>query len=382
MSEPKVYITRTATYLPNKAISNDEMEQYLGLIHDQASKSRRIVLRNNGIKNRYYALDKNGAATHTNAQLTALAIRSLFSSNPDEIKEVELITCGTSIQEQLLPSHAVMVHGELVEANNVEVVSPSGACCAGMHAMKYAYLSIKSGEKSKAVSTGSERLSRALRAEQFELEYNKLAELEENPYISFEKDFLRWMLSDGAGAFLLENKKSSNGISLRIEWMEGYSFANQLETCMYMGNEKLANGQMKSYLDSDPTEIVEKSILSIKQDVKVLSKNIVKIGFKRMLELLLEKGINKDEITWFLPHMSSFFFAEKIYEELLAFDYEIPKDRWFTNLATKGNVGAGSIYLMLDELFNSNKLQVGDKILLAVPESSRFSYMFAFLTVC
>ena len=80
--------------------------------------------------------------------------------------------------------------------------------------------------------------------------------------------------------------------------------------------------------------------------------------------------------------MSSFFFADKIYEELLAFDYEIPKDRWFTNLGTKGNVGAGSIYLMLDELFNSNKLQVGDKILLAVPESSRFSYMFAFLTVC
>lgn len=382
MSEKHVYITRTANYLPNEPISNEEMEQYLGLIHEKASKSRRVVLRNNGIKNRYYALDKQGNATHTNAQLTAHAIRNLFVNNPEEIKQVDLITCGTSIQEQLLPSHAVMVHGELTETKNVEVISPSGACCAGMHAMKYAFLSIKAGEKKFAVSTGSERLSRALRAEQFEIEYQKLAELETNPYISFEKDFLRWMLSDGAGAFLLEDKKSKSGHSLRIEWMEGYSFANELETCMYMGNEKFSNGKMKSYLDFTPTEIIEKSILSIKQDVKVLSKNIVQVGFKRMYDLLISKNVRKEEITWFLPHMSSYFFAEKIYEELLAFDYEIPKERWFTNLETKGNVGAGSIYLMLDELFNSNRLKVGDKILLAVPESSRFSYMFALLTVC
>ena len=61
---------------------------------------------------------------------------------------------------------------------------------------------------------------------------------------------------------------------------------------------------------------------------------------------------------------------------------EIPKERWFTNLSTKGNVGAGSIYLMLDELFTSGRLKEGDKILLAVPESSRFSYVFCLLTVC
>lgn len=358
------------------------MESYLGLIHDKASKSRRIVLRNNGIKNRYYALDKTGKATHTNAQLTAQAIRNLFIENPTELNAVELITCGTSIQEQLLPSHAVMVHGELKETGNIEVISPSGACCAGMHALKYAYLSVKTGDKTKAVSTGSERLSRALRAEQFEIEYQKLAELEENPYISFEKDFLRWMLSDGAGAFLIENQKNKSGISLRIEWMEGFSFANQLETCMYMGNEKNADGTMRSYLDCEPAEIIEKSILSIKQDVKVLSKNIVKVGFKRMHELLVEKNIKKEEISWFLPHMSSYFFADKIYEELVAYNYEIPKDRWFTNLETLGNVGAGSIYLMLDGLVTSGKLKLGDKILLAVPESSRFSYMFALLTVC
>ena len=56
-------------------------------------------------------------------------------------------------------------------------------------------------------------------------------------------------------------------------------------------------------------------------------------------------------------------------------------EKWFMNLATVGNVGAASIYLALEELMNSGKLKKGDKILLSVPESGRFSYALAYLTV-
>lgn len=382
MSLKEVYITRTASFLPNDPISNDEMEDYLGLINDRASKSRRIVLRNNGIKNRYYAIRKDGTATHTNAEMVSLAIRKLFTDRPEEIKEVDLISCGTSTPDQMMPSHGVMVHGWLPESQNIEVVSPSGVCCSGMHAMKYAFMSIKSGMSKKAISSGSERTSRVLSADQFELEIQKLTELEQNPYISFDKDFLRWMLSDGAAVFMLEDEKSKEGLSLRIDWVEGVSFANEIETCMYMAADKLEDGTIKSYMDFDPKEIIEKSILSIKQDVKLLDEHIVKLGFNKLKNSFLENKLTNDDVTWFLPHMSSYFFEDKIYAQLAENGMEIPKERWFTNLATHGNVGAGSIYLMVDELLNSGKLKVGDTILLAVPESSRFSYVFAFLTVC
>ena len=53
-----VYITKAAKYLPNDAISNDEMEDYLGLINETASKARRLILRNNKIVSRHYAIDK------------------------------------------------------------------------------------------------------------------------------------------------------------------------------------------------------------------------------------------------------------------------------------------------------------------------------------
>jgi len=377
----EVYITRTSHFFPNNPVSNDEMEEYLGMINDKPSKSRRIVLRNNGITNRYYALEKGGKTTHTNAQLTAEAIKELFKNDKEGLKNIDVLSCGTSSPDQMMPSHGCMVHGWIPELGSIEVVSPAGVCCAGMHALKYAYMAVKIGDAATAIATGSERFSASLVAHQFEDEVHKLMELEENPYISFDKEFLRWMLSDGASAFLLSNKKSEEGLSLKIEWLEGISYADHMESCMYMGAEKQADGTLKSFLEFDHHELNEKSILSIKQDVKLLSPNIVPYGGRLLPELFKRRNLDPDDITYYMPHMSSSFFRDKIYEEHIKLGHTIPYEKWFVNLTEVGNVGAASVYFMVDELFNSGKLKKGDKIFLLVPESSRFSYMYGLLTV-
>ena len=382
MSFNEVYITNTSIFLPNDPVSNDDMEAYLGFINGKPSKARRIVLRNNGIKTRYYALTKEGKSTHSNAQMTAEAVKALFKDDPKKIQEIDLLSCGTSSPDQMMPSHGVMVHGLLPESNAIEVVSPAGVCCAGMHAFKYAYMAIKTGDAHEAVATGSERFSGSLISNIFKDEAEKLKDLSENPYISFEKDFLRWMLSDGAAAFLMTNKPSDTGLSLRVEWVEGFSFAHEHETCMYMAGEKQPDGSLKSYMDYTPEEVLSMSLLSVRQDVKLLGENIINlggIGFKKILE---KRGVKSDEIDYFLPHMSSEFFKDKMYNRLIEDNLPIPYDKWFVNLTSVGNVGAASVYLMVDELFHSGKLKKGDKILLVVPESARFSYMYALLTVC
>ena len=382
MEFKEVYITKTATYFPNDPVSNDEMEEFLGLINKSPSKSKRIVLRNNGIKNRFYALTKEGKPTHTNAEMTALSIRKMLNNDAEQIRQIDLLVCGTSSPDQIMPSHAVMVHGELPEAEAIEVVSPSGVCCAGMHALKYAYMAVKTGDAHQAVAAGSERFSAALKSELFEEEAQKLKELEDNPYIGFEKEFLRWMLSDGASSFLLSDMKNQTGFSLRIEWIEGVSYAHEMQACMYMGGEKLESGKLKSYLDYSPEEVQARSIMSIKQDVKLLSENIVPLGGIKLSKLFREKGLDPAEVDYFLPHMSSEFFRAKIFDQLQKNGTPIPYDKWVVNLSSLGNVGAGSVYFMVDEVFRNPHLKVGQKILLLVPESSRFSYMYALLTVC
>jgi 3-oxoacyl-[acyl-carrier-protein] synthase-3 len=377
----QVYINSTSAYFPNQPVANDEMEEYLGYINGKPSKSKKIVLRNNAIVNRYYALDKQGKATHTNAQMTSLAVRALFNNDAAKLKGIELLACGTSSPDQMMPSHGVMTHGWLPEAGGIEVVSPAGVCCAGMHALKFAYLAIKAGEVKTAVATGSERFSGLLVADVFEEEIEKLAELNDNPYIAFSKDFLRWMLSDGASAFLMSDKPNLVGISLRVDWIEGVSYADRMAPCMYMGAEKEADGAFKGFMDYTPGEIMTKSIFSVKQDIGLLSDNIVPLGGQKIKEIFDKRGLTADDIDYFLPHISSNFFRGKIYDMIQENGGGIPYEKWFINLYTVGNVGAASIYLMINELFHSGKLKKGEKLLLLVPESSRFSYMYAMLTV-
>ncbi len=373
-----VYINKISSFLPGHPISNDEMEEYLGVIGGRKSRSKAIVLRSNGIKNRYYALTKNSEPTHTNAQLTANAIKKLFHGS--NLKSVELLACGTTTPDQLTPSHAVMVHGLLPETSNTQVISFSGVCCTGMHALKHSFLSVISGDTQNAVVAASERTSAMLKHQNFEEENKKLELLERNPIIAFDKEFLRWMLSDGAAAVLVENKPNEKEISLKIEWIENYSFANEAETCMYMGGEKY-DGSLKGWADHPVSEILDKSLFTLKQDVKLLDKNIVKFGGKAYSASLLKHNLKSSEIDYYLPHISSMYFADKIFAEMELTNTVVPRDKWFLNLPEVGNVGAASIFLALEALINSGKLKKGQKIFLSVPESARFSYSNALLTV-
>lgn len=374
-----VYITKTAKYLPNDPISNEEMEDYLGYINDRASKAKNIVLRNNGIKTRYFALDKQGLPTHNNAELTYMAISQLYDKNFTKHK-LELLSCGTSTPDVFLPSHAAMVHG-LMDNRPVELNSSTGVCCSGMNALKFGFLSVKSGSTQNAVCTGSERVSSWLVANKFDPEASFLERLENSPIVGLNKEFLRWMLSDGAGAFLLQNHVAKEGISLKINWMDAYSFAHEIETCMYAGGEKNEDGSIISWSDLTPEEWSNQSIFAIKQDIKVLDKHITLKGAESLANTIQKHQINVDEIDYFLPHVSSQFFVQKLYDSMAERGIHIPLEKWFLNLDRVGNVGSASIYLSLDELVTSGTLKPGNKILLAVPESGRFSYAYAYLTV-
>ncbi|WP_338732090.1 beta-ketoacyl-ACP synthase III [Mangrovimonas cancribranchiae] len=374
----EVYITRISKFLPNRPISNDEMEDKLGTINGKTSKGRRIVLRNNQIKTRYYAIDDNGNITHNNAQLTKEAVENLCDKDFSS-QDIELLSCGTGSPDQILPSHAAMVHGFL-KNGNTEINSPSGACCSGMNALKFGFLSVKSGQTNNAVVTGSERISSWMKSDIFEDEVKHLEELEEHPILAFNKDFLRWMLSDGAGAFLLENKPKGE-TPLKIEWMEGFSYAHEIEACMYAGGDKLDNGFLKPWSEYPTSEWSKKSLFAIKQDVKLLGANILTKGVDSLKKTLEKHNMASSEIDYYLPHISSYYFKENLYEEMKNQGVEVPWENWFMNLYKVGNVGAASIYLMLEELVNSGKLKKGDKILLSVPESARFSYAYALLTV-
>lgn len=382
MTEASVYITATGAFLPNDPVGNDDMERVLGQVGDKPSRARRTILRSNGIKSRHYAIDPHSLQfTHNNAGLAAEAVRSL--ARPGfSLGDIDCLACGTSIPDQLMPGHAAMVQGEL-GLPPCEVVSTSGVCLAGIGALKYAVNAVRAGDRQHAVATGSELSSASMRAENFTPELDsKLAELEKQPELAFEKDFLRWMLSDGGGAVLVEREpRSDGGLSLRVDWIDVFSYAGEMEACMYAGAVKQADGRLTGWQRYTSAQREADSVLSVKQDVKLLNEKVIDYTVEKpLLAIVAQRGIQAADYDWYLPHYSSNFFRDKVYAGMQRAGLDIPQSRWFTNLDSKGNTGSASIYIMLDELCRSGRVQRGQRLLCYIPESGRFSTAFMQLT--
>lgn len=376
------YITRLASFLPNAPIANEQMETLLGQVGDRPSRARRTILRANGIKTRYYGIDPaTGKHNFSNAKLAAEAIRQLAAGS-DLLQHLPSLSCGTSMPDQLMPSHASMVQGELA-LPPCEIISTAGVCVSGMAALKYAYLAVRSGIQPKAVATGSELASANMLAANFSAEVAaKVDALASHPELAFEKDFLRWMLSDGAGAALLEPEPAALGLSLRLDWLDILSYAGEMESCMYAGAEKMTDGSLLGWQHYNQQMRGEQSILAIKQDVKLLNSHIIDYTVVKPLRQLRDKyQLKAEAIDWFLPHYSSQFFRAPLQAGLDEAGLPIAPERWFTNLESKGNTGSASMYIMLDELFHANKLVPGQTLLCYVPESGRFATAFMHLTV-
>lgn len=380
-----VYITAAGAYLPGAPIGNERMEDVLGLIDGKPSRLKKRILKSNGITTRHYALDAEGRTTELNEELAAKAVRVALERSALDLEDVEMLAAGTTQGDVPIPGFASMVHGRL-GGRPMEILSAGGVCCASMAALAGAWRAVAARQRKNAVVVGSELVSRSLKGSRFRREGDApLGEAHldgmRGSYRDFDADFLRWMLSDGAGSVVLETAPQAERLSLRIDWIELKSFANEFETCMYTGlAHKESPRAGNTWLDQPTIADADRAeLMRIRQDTELLPQ-IVKLGVEEYLRLIQRGLVAPERIDHFLCHYSSHFFKAEIVRILDAAGLGIPESRWFTNLYTKGNTGAASIFIMLEEALNGGRFQPGDDILLMVPESGRFTVAFARLT--
>ena len=358
------YLTGTGAFLPGEAIDNRSLSRYLGRTLGEGRVKEKI-LAVNGIETRHYALDERQNPTHSLYELAAAAVKACLAEDglaTDCI--VDYLAAGTTHAPLLAPGLASVLHGELskqgVLTESVEISSSAGICSSGAQAFVNASRAVKAGEAKAAVCVGVEQPSVGLRAKAFRPKYDIFAILK-NVRTSqwFMSTFLRFMLSDGAGAWLLEPQPNQAGLSLKVDWTYSRSFAHEAPLCMQ--------------LPSQPP-------LTLRQDVTVLSKYMAPLS-KRVIEgALCENGESLGNYTVVLPHMSSYYFERSVKKTIaeLSPGRDVP---YWTNLKTAGNTGAASIYIMLDEYLKTYPVAAGDRLLLFVPESGQFNYVLVSLTV-
>ena len=361
------YITGVGSYLPGDPIGNDEIENYLGTTNG-SPRIRERMLAANGIEKRHYAIDAAGNTLMLNEELAERAVRSALAGAALTPRDVQMLATGTTQGDLAVPGFASMVHGRL-GGGPMEILSAGGVCCSGVAALRAVEDSVRLGRHRVGVAVGSELVSRTLRASRFD------------QAAGFDAEFLRYMLSDGAGAVVVEGQPAREGLSLRIDWSHLVSHAHRFDVCMYAGvaapNQVTAGSTWQD--QPTPADAHAAGMLNLRQDIGILA-NIVALGVEEYVGLVRDGRIEPAEVDHLLAHYSSEYFRPDIVRLMGDAGLMIPEEKWFTNLATKGNTGAASIFVMLEEAFNGSRFSPGDRILLMVPESGRFSVAFIHLT--
>ena len=371
-----VFITGTGAFLPGEPVAVEAMEAFIGRIGGRSSAVGRRALRWNGVETRHYALNADGRPLHSNASMTADALRAALDAAGLAAADLDFLATATTQGDYLVPGHAAAVHGEL-GSGPMEIASHQSVCASALTALKHAWLSVRAGEAEVAATAAGEFSSRWFRPEFYE--GTTLVDAKGRARV--EADFLRFTLSDGAGAVVLEPRPRTDALSLKIEWIDLTSLAGRFDPCVWAGSTFADRSDMRSaWSHAGPVAAHAAGAVALVQDFELL-KIVIRAWIGVWLEKVDTGRIDPARVDHLLCHYSARSLREEIVGLLESTAAMIPESRWFSNLATVGNIGAASIWVMLDAFLKSGRAKRGERVLLIVPESGRAMVGFAMCEV-
>ncbi|WP_404442984.1 hypothetical protein LG315_08665 [Microbacterium marinum] len=362
------YITGFGRYLPGEPVDNDGIVERLGGDDPVTTRIRRRVLDANGIRQRHYALDEHGEPTELNEELAVKALRAALDDRGIRAEDLRMLATATTIGDVLVPGFASMVHGRL-GGGPMQLLSASGVCASSLAALDAAVSKIKLGDHPRAAVVGSELASRSLQQRRYD-----------GIRAGMDSHFLRWMLSDGAGAVVVEFQPHPSRVSLRVDWVRHVSLAHQHDVCMRAGMDGPSAEVGTTWQDVPVDEAAAAGMFLLRQDVSMLD-DLAGAGLAQFEELVDIGLVDVGHLDHVVCHYSTNAFRDLAFDGLRRRVPTLDTDRWFSNLETCGNTGSASIFIALEEAFRTGRFSPGETILLAVPESGRFSFAFAHLTV-
>ncbi|MFB8148126.1 3-oxoacyl-[acyl-carrier-protein] synthase III C-terminal domain-containing protein [Microbacterium sp. NPDC056003] len=362
------YLTGFGRYLPGEPVDNAGIVARLGGDDAVTERIRRRVLDANGIRTRHYALDDDGEPTELNEELAVKALRAALDDRGMDAADLRMLATATTMGDVLVPGFASMVHGRL-GGGPMQLLSASGVCASSLAALDAAVSKVRLGDHPRVAVVGSELASRSLRQTRFD-----------GIRAGMDSHFLRWMLSDGAGAVVVEFQPHPSRPSLRVDWVRHVSLAHEHDVCMRAGMDGIDPVVGQTWQDVPVDEAEAAGMFVLRQDVSVLD-DLAGAGLAQFEELVDIGLVDVHHLDHVLCHYSTNMFRDLAFDGLRRRIPTLDTSRWFSNLETCGNTGAASIFIALEEAWRSGRFSPGETILLAVPESGRFAFAFAHLTV-
>ena len=305
----KTRICGTGRALPKRIVNNDDLSKIMDT-SDEWIKSR------TGIGARHIATEETLTDLAFHASLQALEEAGALP------EELDMILAATLSPDNVFPSLSCELQRELGAVNAV-AFDINAACSGFLFALQTADAYIKSGRYKNILVVGGEILSKMM-------DWN-----DRSTCVLF---------GDGAGAALVKVDSDFGilGISQGSDGAKG-----QALTCE---NRRINNPYMKNSTDLSYTNMNGQEVY----------KFAVRTVPKAILEALGEAGLTVSDIDLFILHQANIRIIESVAKRL-----KVPMEKFPTNLQECGNISAGSVPVLLDEINRAGRIKKGDKIVLA-----------------
>jgi len=355
-----VRISGTGSFLPGSPISIDEVDYFLGELTDAPVKIKTWLQRMKvmmkemlEVENYYYAIDPlTREFTEDNITMSVKAAKKAMEMAVLSPDDIDFIAYGSAHQDQM-PTASVRIQ-EALGIEKCGEISIHANCTSAYKALLIAYDFLKSGRYNNALVISSGMSSSELRAEY----YNQ-------PIVKKEELFLRYFLSDGAGAAMIQADNSGkSGLYIENAYSESVG-----------GKKPSAMKDLRPAYWMNPREEFEKGYhhLSqmfqneLRQNFHEPNGTVFFNGLRRMLE---KYPTDLSRLKFFQINFPSKHISELVMEECAALG--IPKDTLYTKMSSMGYIGPPMVFICLDKILREESFARGDLVLSFVTEVSKF----------
>ncbi len=307
-----IAIVGTGSYLPEKILTNQELEKMV-------ETSDEWIFSRTGIKERRIA-----APGETTSDLgTEAAKRALEAANLTA-EEIELIVVATITPDVVFPSTACYIQSKL-GAKKAAALDIGAACTGFVYALSVARnLMLGNGYKN-ALVIGTEIMSR---------------------YINWTDRNTCILFGDGAGAAVLQNGHDGRGIL--YDYLASDGNAADLLYVPAGGTRQPLTPQA-----------MEQKLNCMYMDGKEVYKFAVRVMGESLEHTLKVCNIQPDELTLMIPHQANIRIIKASADK-----FKIPMEKVYVNIDKYGNTSGASIGIALDEVVRSGRIKTGDVVIL------------------
>ena len=300
-------IAGTGSYLPEKVVTNHDLEQMM-------DTSDEWIQERTGIKRRHLAAD--GEKT---SDLALAAARSAMEMAGISADEIGLIIIATTTPDKVFPGTACIVQRRL-GIGGCAAFDVQAACSGFVYGLDLGDRYIRTGAAKNVLVIGAETLSRLT---------------------NWEDRTTAVLFGDGAGAVVLQECDQPGIISTHIHADGQYEDLLQVPQGVSSGYDVTRAGE--AFIQMNGNAVFRRAVATLDSIAR---------------ETLDRNNIDKHDLDWFVPHQANMRIITAAAKKL-----DMPMERVIVTVDEHANTSAASIPLALDVAVRDGRIKRGELLL-------------------